>query len=232
MIARLPYLKDLGVTVIEIMPVAAFPGTRNWGYDGVSPYAVQASYGGPEGLKRLVNAAHAIGMAVMLDVVYNHLGPEGNYLRLFGPYFTDKHQTPWGEAINYDQPGCEGVRRYFAENALYWMREYHLDGLRLDAVQTIKDDYRDTFWLKSKPMSQRWPLNLAATFASLLKPMRTTPKSFAPQKPAAMVSTQSGATISITPCTRSLPASAKAITRILASQSRFARSHARLCLSG
>jgi maltooligosyltrehalose trehalohydrolase len=139
-IGKLPYLKDLGVTIIEVMPVAAFPGTRNWGYDGVSPYAVQASYGGPAGLKRLVNAAHEIGLAVMLDVVYNHLGNEGNYLRLFGPYFTAKHQTPWGEAINYDQPGSEGVRRYFAENALYWVREYHMDGLRLDAVQTIKDD--------------------------------------------------------------------------------------------
>jgi maltooligosyltrehalose trehalohydrolase len=139
-IAKLPYLKNLGVTVIEIMPVAAFPGMRNWGYDGVSPYAVQASYGGLDGLKRLVNAAHEIGLGVMLDVVYNHLGNEGNYLRLFGPYFTDKHTTPWGEAINYDQPGCEGVRRYFVENALYWLREYHMDGLRLDAVQTIKDD--------------------------------------------------------------------------------------------
>ncbi len=139
-IARLPYLKNLGITVLEIMPVAAFPGTRNWGYDGASPYAVQASYGGPDGLKRLVNAAHAAGLGVMLDVVYNHLGNEGNYLRLFGPYFTGKHQTPWGEAINYDQAGSEGVRRYFVENALYWVREYHMDGLRLDAVQTIKDD--------------------------------------------------------------------------------------------
>ena len=139
-IGKLQYMKNLGVTVIEIMPVAAFPGTRNWGYDGVSPYAVQASYGGPDGLKRLVNAAHAIGMGVVLDVVYNHLGNEGNYLRLFGPYFTDRHQTPWGEAINYDQPGSEGVRRYFVENALYWVQEYHMDGLRLDAVQTIKDD--------------------------------------------------------------------------------------------
>ena len=139
-IDRLPYLKDLGVTIIEIMPVAAFPGTRNWGYDGASPYAVQASYGGPEGLKRLVDAAHQMGLGVMLDVVYNHLGNEGNYLRLFGPYFTGKHHTPWGEAINYDQPGSEGVRRYFVENALYWVREYHMDGLRLDAVQTIYDD--------------------------------------------------------------------------------------------
>jgi maltooligosyltrehalose trehalohydrolase len=139
-IAKLPYLKSLGITVIEIMPVAAFPGTRNWGYDGVSPYAVQASYGGQDALKRFVNAAHELGLGVILDVVYNHLGNEGNYLRFLGPYFTDKHQTPWGEAINYDQSGCEGVRRYFVENALYWIREYHMDGLRLDAVQTIKDD--------------------------------------------------------------------------------------------
>lgn len=139
-IGKLPYLKNLGVTVIEIMPVAAFPGTRNWGYDGVSSYAVQASYGGPDGLKRLVNAAHELGIGVLMDVVYNHLGNEGNYLRLFGPYFTSKHQTPWGEAINYDQPGSEGVRLYFSENALFWVREYHMDGLRLDAVQTIKDD--------------------------------------------------------------------------------------------
>ncbi len=138
-IEKLGYLKKLGVTVVELMPVAAFPGTRNWGYDGVSPYAVQASYGGPNGLRRLVDAAHALGLGVMLDVVYNHLGNEGNYLRLFGPYFTAKHQTPWGEAINYDQPGSEEVRRYFIENALYWIREYHMDGLRLDAVQTIQD---------------------------------------------------------------------------------------------
>jgi maltooligosyltrehalose trehalohydrolase len=139
-IARLDYLKKLGVTVIEIMPVAAFPGARNWGYDGVSPYAVQASYGGPDGLKRLVNAAHEMGLGVVLDVVYNHLGNEGNYLRLFGPYFTARHKTPWGEAINFDQPGSEGVRRYFVENALYWISEYHMDGLRLDAVQTIQDE--------------------------------------------------------------------------------------------
>jgi len=137
---KLEYLRQLGITVIEIMPVTACPGTRNWGYDGVSPYAVQASYGGPEGLKRLVDAAHRVGLAVMLDVVYNHLGPEGNYLPKFGPYFTAHHDTPWGEAVNYDSDGCEHVRRYVVENALYWIGEYHLDGLRLDAVQTIKDD--------------------------------------------------------------------------------------------
>ena len=139
-IEKLDYLRDLGTSVIEIMPVAAFPGARNWGYDGVSPYAVQASYGGPDGLKRLVNAAHAKGLAVMLDVVYNHLGNEGNYLRQFGPYFTSRHHTPWGDAINFDGSGSAGVRRYFIDNALYWVQQYHLDGLRLDAVQTIKDD--------------------------------------------------------------------------------------------
>ena len=139
-IQKLGYLKQLGVSVVEIMPVAAFPGAHDWGYDGVSLYAVQANYGGPEGLKRLVDAAHQTGLAVMLDVVYNHLGPEGNYLPKFAPYFTAHHKTPWGDAVNYDSDGCEQVRRYVVENALYWIREYHLDGLRLDAVQTIKDD--------------------------------------------------------------------------------------------
>ena len=139
-IAKLEYLKQLGITVVEVMPVSAFPGVRNWGYDGVSPYAVQASYGGPEAFKRFIDAAHRSGLAVILDVVYNHLGPEGNYLRNFGPYFTAHHKTPWGEAVNYDAAGCEHVRRYVVENALYWIGEYHLDGLRLDAVQTIEDD--------------------------------------------------------------------------------------------
>jgi len=139
-IGKLEYLKQLGITVIEIMPVAACPGMRNWGYDGVSPYAVQENYGEPQGFKRLVDAAHRVGLGVMLDVVYNHLGPEGNYLPKFGPYFTAEHKTPWGDAVNYDRAGCEHVRRYVVENALYWVREYHLDGLRLDAVQTIDDD--------------------------------------------------------------------------------------------
>ena len=139
-IGKLEYLKQLGITVVELMPVAACPGEHNWGYDGVSPYAVQANYGGPEGLRRLVDVAHGVGLAVILDVVYNHLGPEGNYLPRFGPYFTASHKTPWGDAVNYDHGGCEHVRRYVVENALYWIREYHLDGLRLDAVQTIQDD--------------------------------------------------------------------------------------------
>jgi maltooligosyltrehalose trehalohydrolase len=139
-IRKLDYLRHLGVTAVELMPVNAFPGRRNWGYDGVGLYAVQASYGGPEGLRRFVDEAHRRGLAAILDVVYNHLGNEGNYLRLFGPYFTARHQTPWGEAVNYDDEGSAGVRRFVVENALYWLREYHLDGLRLDAVQTIRDD--------------------------------------------------------------------------------------------
>jgi maltooligosyltrehalose trehalohydrolase len=139
-IGKLDYLKSLGISVIEIMPVAAFPGTRDWGYDGASLYSVHSAYGGPDGLKRLVDAAHGAGLGVMLDVVYNHLGPEGNYLGQFGPYFTDRHHTPWGDAINYDGPDAAPVRQYFIENALYWVREYHLDGLRLDATQTIYDD--------------------------------------------------------------------------------------------
>ena len=138
-IERLPALRELGVTAIEIMPVAEFPGSRNWGYDGVSPYAVQSTYGGPDGLKRLVDAAHRLGLAVLLDVVYNHLGPEGNYLREFGPYFSDRYRTAWGEGLNLDGPDSDEVRRYVVDNAVYWVTEYHLDGLRLDAVDRIVD---------------------------------------------------------------------------------------------
>jgi maltooligosyltrehalose trehalohydrolase len=138
-IQHLDELSDLGITAVELMPVAQFPGHRNWGYDGVYPFAVQNSYGGPQGLKRLVNACHRKGLAVVLDVVYNHLGPEGNYLRDFGPYFTDFYQTPWGEAINFDGPYSDEVRRYFIENTLQWIGEFHIDALRLDAVHAILD---------------------------------------------------------------------------------------------
>ncbi|AJF05823.1 malto-oligosyltrehalose trehalohydrolase [Geoalkalibacter subterraneus] len=138
-IPRLEELRDMGITAIELMPVAQFPGTRNWGYDGVFPFAVQNSYGGPEGLKKLVDAAHQADLAVILDVVYNHLGPEGNYLRDFGPYFTDHYRTAWGEAINFDGPHSDEVRRYFLQNALYWFRHFHIDALRLDAVHAIND---------------------------------------------------------------------------------------------
>jgi len=138
-VPHLDELKDLGITAIEIMPVAQFPGERNWGYDGVYPCAVQNSYGGPEGLKRLIDACHQRGLAVILDVVYNHLGPEGNYLHDFGPYFSDRYRTPWGSAINFDGPDSDEVKRFFIENALSWITEFRLDGLRLDAVHGIFD---------------------------------------------------------------------------------------------
>ena len=138
-IPYLPELKALGITAIELMPVAQFPGDRNWGYDGVYPYAVQDSYGGPAALKRLVNACHVLELAVTLDVVYNHLGPEGNYLANFGPYFTNRYKTPWGQALNFDGPDSGPVRNFFIENALHWITEFHIDSLRVDAVHAIAD---------------------------------------------------------------------------------------------
>ncbi|HLO09782.1 MAG TPA: malto-oligosyltrehalose trehalohydrolase, partial [Desulfobacteria bacterium] len=138
-IPRLDSLVGLGITAVELMPVSQFPGRRNWGYDGVFPFAVQESYGGPEGLKRLVDACHLRGLAVVLDVVYNHLGPEGNYLSDFGPYFSDRYRTSWGSAVNFDGPFSDEVRRFFQENALYWLREFHVDALRLDAIHGIMD---------------------------------------------------------------------------------------------
>jgi malto-oligosyltrehalose trehalohydrolase len=138
---RLDYLRDLGVTALELMPLSDFPGRRNWGYDGVLPFAPDSTYGRPEDLKSLVQAAHQRGLMVFLDVVYNHFGPEGNYLRAFSPqFFTDRHGTPWGEAINFDGPQSRTVRDFFIQNALYWLTEYHFDGLRLDAVHAIMDD--------------------------------------------------------------------------------------------
>ena len=138
-IPRLADLAELGVNAIEIMPVSQFSGDRNWGYDGVYPYAVQNSYGRPEDFKQLVDAAHQQGIAVFLDVVYNHFGPEGNYLAHHAPYFTDTYHTPWGDAINFDDAYSYGVRNYFIENALYWLENCHIDGLRLDAIQAIYD---------------------------------------------------------------------------------------------
>lgn len=139
-IERLPVLVELGVDIVEIMPVAAFPGDRGWGYDGVAPFSVHDAYGGPGALQRFVDAAHGYGLGVALDVVYNHLGPAGNYLSEFAPYFTDKHHTPWGWAVNLDQPFNEHVRRYFIDSALQWFRDFHMDALRLDAIQTLSDD--------------------------------------------------------------------------------------------
>ncbi|MFO0900680.1 MAG: malto-oligosyltrehalose trehalohydrolase [Pirellulales bacterium] len=138
-IEKLPHLVSLGVTHLQLMPVAEFEGDRGWGYDGVDLFAPHHAYGGPDGLKRLVDSCHACGLAVLVDVVYNHLGPMGNYLAQFGPYFTDRHQTPWGPAVNLDGADSDEVRRYFCDNALMWLRDYHVDGLRLDAVHAMID---------------------------------------------------------------------------------------------
>ena len=140
-IGKLDHLAGIGITALEIMPVADFAGTRNWGYDGVLPFAPDAAYGAPEDFKRLVDEAHARGIMVLLDVVYNHFGPEGNYLKRYAPqFFNEAHQTPWGAAINFDGEHCRTVRDFFVHNALYWIEEFHLDGLRLDAVHAIADD--------------------------------------------------------------------------------------------
>jgi malto-oligosyltrehalose trehalohydrolase len=140
-IDKLDHLTQLGITAIEIMPVADFAGSRNWGYDGVLLYAPDSSYGRPEDLKALVDAAHERGLMVFVDVVYNHFGPDGNYLRLYAPqFFTSRHKTPWGDAVNYDGESSANVREFVIQNALYWLEEYHFDGLRLDAVHAIIDD--------------------------------------------------------------------------------------------
>lgn len=138
-IERLPHLVELGVSAVELLPVAEFSGEHGWGYDGVDLFAPHHAYGGPDGLKRLVDACHGHGLAVIMDVVYNHLGPAGNYLGRFGPYFTDRYATPWGQAVNLDGPGSAAVRAFFVENALMWLDDYHCDGLRIDAVHAILD---------------------------------------------------------------------------------------------
>jgi maltooligosyltrehalose trehalohydrolase len=145
-IPRLDELKAVGINALELMPVTQFPGDRNWGYDGVYPYAVQNSYGGPQGLKKLVDACHQKGIAVFLDVVYNHLGPEGNYFREYGPYFTNQYCTPWGDALNYDGEWSDGVRDFFSDNAIYWFEHYHIDGLRCDAIHAVFDNGAVHFW--------------------------------------------------------------------------------------
>lgn len=138
-IPHLPYLKLLGVTTLQLMPIAQFPGARNWGYDGVQLYAPHGDYGGVDGLKQLVDAAHSSGIAVLLDAVYNHLGPEGNYLWDYGPYFTDRYHSPWADSVNFDGPCSDPVRRFFIENAIHWLDLYHIDGLRLDATHALFD---------------------------------------------------------------------------------------------
>ncbi|WP_420149186.1 malto-oligosyltrehalose trehalohydrolase [Spirosoma sp.] len=145
-IPRLDALVKLGINALQLLPISQFPGERNWGYDGVYPYSVQYSYGGPNGLKKLVDACHRRGIAVFLDVVYNHLGPEGNYFSQYGPYFTDKYQTPWGNALNFDREWSDGVRDFFAENVVFWFEQYHVDGLRFDAIHEIFDRSAISIW--------------------------------------------------------------------------------------
>ncbi|MGH2704304.1 MAG: malto-oligosyltrehalose trehalohydrolase [Actinomycetota bacterium] len=175
-VGRLDELVDLGVTALEIMPVAAFPGSRNWGYDGVYPYAVQASYGGMHGLKRLVDECHRREMAVVLDVVYNHLGPEGNYLDDYGPYFTNKYHTPWGRALNHDGAGSDDVRRFFIGSALSWFEDFHIDALRLDAIHGILDmsarPFLQELGAKTREASNRLGRTLALIAESDLNDVR------------------------------------------------------------
>ena len=153
---RLEELAATGINAIELMPVAQCPGSRNWGYDGTYLYAVQNSYGGPEGLKRLVDGAHRHGIAVFLDVVYNHVGREGNYLSDFGPYFTDKYQTPWGRAFNFDGARSDGVKDFIIRNALCWAEQYHIDGLRLDAIHEIYDRNAISLWDQLNAQCTKW----------------------------------------------------------------------------
>lgn len=145
-IPTLHELAETGINALEIMPVSQFPGLRNWGYDGVFPYAVQNSYGGPDGFKKLIDACHAAGISVILDVVYNHVGPEGNYFGEFGPYFTNTYHVPWGDAVNYDNEYSDGVREYFSENVIHWYLNYHLDGIRIDAIHMMFDSGAVNFW--------------------------------------------------------------------------------------
>ncbi|NJL94913.1 MAG: malto-oligosyltrehalose trehalohydrolase, partial [Anaerolineae bacterium] len=155
-IPHLRDLRELGITTLQLMPVAQFPGARNWGYDGVHLYCPHSAYGGVKGLKRLVDAAHNAGLAVLLDVVYNHLGPEGNYLWDYGPYFTDRYRGGWGDAPNLDGPGSDAVRRFFIENALHWLAEYHLDGLRLDAIHGLVDPSARPFVAELAAAAHDW----------------------------------------------------------------------------
>ncbi|MFJ5721284.1 malto-oligosyltrehalose trehalohydrolase [Streptomyces sp. NPDC093149] len=179
--ARLGHLAELGITHVSLMPVCPFPGTHGWGYEGVSPWAVHEPYGGPEGLKRFVDTAHGLGLAVLLDVVHNHLGPSGNHLPAFGPYFTDTHHTPWGAAVNLDAPGSDEVRAYLLGSALAWLRDYRLDGLRLDAIHALADTRALTFLEELSTATDALaaelgrPLSLIAE-SDLCDPRTTTPR--------------------------------------------------------
>lgn len=209
---HLDHLVELGVDFVELLPVCPFPGRHGWGYDGVSLWAVHEPYGGPDGLKRFVDAAHRKGLGVVLDVVHNHLGPSGNYLPAFGPYFTDRHHTPWGSAVNLDAPGSDEVRRYLIGSALAWLRDYRIDGLRLDAVHALADD-RAVHFLEE--LSRTVDELAIATNRPLFLVAESDLNSPAPPpraRPAARASPPSGATTSTTRCTPRSPANPRATT--------------------
>jgi maltooligosyltrehalose trehalohydrolase len=179
-IPRLPQLADLGINALELMPVAQCPGRRNWGYDEVFLYAVQDSYGGPEGLKELVDACHHNGIAVFLDVIYNHVGSEGNILEHFGPYFSGKYHTPWGKAFNFDGAWSDGVKDFITDNALYWAEYYHIDGLRLDAVHEIFDRNAVTIWDQLQDAVKRWQQQHGRSFYLIAESDTNNPRTVRP----------------------------------------------------
>jgi maltooligosyltrehalose trehalohydrolase len=201
-VPRLRELAELGVTAVELMPVAQFPGARNWGYDGVFPSAVQHSYGGPDGLRRLVDAAHAAGLAVCLDVVLNHLGPEGNVLPRYGPYLTDRYRTPWGPAMNVDGPGSDAVRAYLAGVALRWFEEFHVDALRLDAADQIPDRSAVHILAELAMRTEELAEQLGGRLHLIAESDLNDPRMVTPLA-AGSGWTPSGPTTSTTPCTRS-----------------------------
>ncbi|MFF9567163.1 malto-oligosyltrehalose trehalohydrolase [Streptomyces sp. NPDC014685] len=179
---RLGHLAELGITHVSLMPVCPFPGTHGWGYEGVSLWAVHEPYGGPEGLKRFVDAAHGLGLAVVLDVVHNHLGPSGNHLPAFGPYFTETHHTPWGAAVNLDAPGSDEVRAYLLGSALAWLRDYRLDGLRLDAVHALADDRALTFLEELSAATDALAAELGRPLSLIAESDRCDPRTTTPRE--------------------------------------------------
>jgi len=179
-IPRLPQLAELGINAIELMPVAQFPGQRNWGYDEVFLYAVQDSYGGPEGLKRLVDACHHHGISVFLDVIYNHVGKEGNILHHFGPYFSDKYHTPWGKALNFDDAWSDGVKDFITDNTIYWAEHYHIDGLRLDAIHEIFDRNAFPIWEQLRQTVSDWQQRNGRSFYLIAESDTNNPRTVRP----------------------------------------------------
>ncbi len=211
-IAHLDHLVGLGATAVELLPVAEFSGERGWGYDGVDLYAPHHAYGGPDGLRRLVDACHGRGLGVLLDVVYNHLGPEGNYLGRFGPYIADQHTTPWGPGIDLDGSSSAEVAEFFVGNALMWLRDYHVDGLRLDAVHALADGAALSFLQRLSRRVEELAGELGRQLVLVAESDRNDPRIVQARHAGGRGSTDAGATSSIMPCTPCSPASATATT--------------------